>query len=263
MGICQICGNFTEGSATLCQRCELSLFQVTEILETYIKENPPPDWLVEAIGELSWIFREYPRTKAYLNTAMEVIWIFILDEVDEVDADEIIEVNYTVLARDRIISLLEEALIVRRKDGKILPGSLVEKIRDIRWGGYELNTPEMKKRFLEIQGILAVSLIRALIRERTFIPRRAIAVLHVLSANMMRSGEQINPVIPEEVYEIACVGLTSRQKKHIEWIMCGFLDGQTKIINDVTDKGLSLKDTMIMYSQKMRERWRTRERERE
>lgn len=262
LGICQICGVKLHGLGTICRRCELSIFQVTEILQTYIRESQPPDWLVSAVGELAWIFSEYPRTKGYLNTAMEVMWIFTLDGLDEVSVDGVSEVNFSGLPRDRIIALLEEAMIVERKEEKLFPGPLIRKLRQVRWEGYGLNTPEIKEKLLEIQGILSIALTRALIREGTFLPRRALAVFNMLSENMIRSGEQIKLIIPEYIYNVATARLTARQKMHVQYIMSGFLDGHTKIISDVTDEGLSLKDVMIEYCTKMRERWRRRERER-
>jgi len=84
----------------------------------------------------------------------------------------------------------------------------------------------------------------------------------MLSQNMIRSGEKIEQVIPDEIVDLALIGLTSRQKRHVQYIMIGFADGKTKILSDVTDEGFSLKDVIITYSEKMRERWRERERER-
>lgn len=262
LGTCQICGAKRLGSETICRRCELSLFQVTDILQTYIREKQPPDWLVSAVGELAWIFSEYPRTKAYLNTAMEITWTFILDGLIEINVDDVSEVNFTMLSRDRIINLLEEAMIIKKHKEKLLPGPLVEKLRNVRWEGYQLNTPEIKEKLLEIQGILSIALTRALVREKSFLPRRALAIFHMLSENMIQSGEQIKPVIPEFVFRAASAGLTARQKRHIQYIMSGFLDGHTKIISDVVDGELSLKDVMVEYCKNMRERWRRRERER-
>jgi len=262
MNRCQICGVSAGKSLHLCRRCQLSIFQVIEILEIYIKENPPPDWLVKAISELAWIFNQYPRTKGYLNTAMEVTWMFTLDGLDEVGVDDVMEVNYSNLPRDKILALLEEAMIVERKVDRLSPGPLVRRLREVRWEGYQINTAEIQEKLLEIQGVLTVALTKSLIHTRSYLPRRALAVFNLLSSNMIRSGENINPVIPEYVYDAACSGLSSRQRKHIEWIMCGLLNGHTKIFADVTEEGLAMKDVMIEYSQKMRERWRARQRER-
>jgi hypothetical protein len=262
MGRCQICGTYARNAATLCERCELSIFQVTETLELYIKENPVPDWLIKGIGELAWIFAENPRTQGYLNTAREVTWMFTLDRSEEIGVDDVMEVNYARIPRDEILTLLEEAFIVERKGNKLFPGALVKKLQQVRLEGYAMNTYEVEGKLLEIQGILAIALIASLIKRNKYIPRRALAVLHVLSQNMIRSGETIEQVIPDDIFELALVGLTSRQKRHVQYIMIGFADGRTKILSDVTDDGVSLKDVIVAYCGKMRERWRERVRER-
>jgi hypothetical protein len=262
MGKCQVCGTYARNAATFCERCELSIFQVTETLELYVKMNPAPDWLVGGIRELAWIFTENPRTQGYLNTAREVTWMFTLDELEEVGVDDVMEVNYAQVPRDDILTLLEEALLVERKDDKLVPGTLVRKLRQVRLEGYAMNTPEVEARLLEIQGILSIALIGSIVKRKKYIPRRALAVLHMLSQNMIRSGESIEQVIPNDILDLVFVGLTSRQKRHVQYIMSGLADGKTKILSDVTDDGLSLKEVMVTYCEKMRERWRERERER-
>ncbi len=259
---CQICGKQIPTSKALCERCELSIFQVGEILQIYIHETPPPNWLVKAVGELGWVFREYPRTKGYLNTAVEVTWLFTLEGLDEVNADDIKEINQSGLPRDKILTILEEALIIERQGDKIYPGSLVKKLRQVRWEGYQMDTPQVQSKFLELHGILTVALTNSLIKDGAFIPRRALAIFHILSENMIRSGEDLEQVIPSYVFEIACKELSYRQQRHVKWVMSGFIDGQTKIISDITDQDeMTLKDAITQYCQRMRERWRVRERE--
>lgn len=263
MKSCQICGVQIDESNTFCERCRLSLFQILEILKSYVEEDPPPNWLIRGIRELSWVFREYPRTQGYFNTAMEVLELFIIDRMDEIGIQDITELNQTTLPRDKILDLLEKAFIIRRKGETILPGALTKKLQRVRWEGYDMNTPQIENRLLEVHGVLTAALSRSLIVTREYFPRRALGIFHLLSEQMMRSGEDIEPIIPEYVFISAFRDIDPRQRGRITRIMSGFLDGYTKVISNADEDGsASLKDIMIVYCQKMRERYRERERSR-
>lgn len=235
-----------------------------DILETYIHENPPPYWLVDAVKELAWIFREYPVTQAYFNTAMELTEMFTIDRMDHVSIEEIDEINYTNLPREKILTILEEALLIERKEDNVSPGPLVKKLMMIKWEGYEMNTPEVEGKLREIHGILTVALTRSMIRDRTYLPRRALAVFYLLSNKLIADGDvEITPFLEEYSIDIAMAKLTHRQRNRLLRVMSGFLDGETKIISDRPegDGAPPLKDIMVVYLNKMRERWRTRDRE--
>lgn len=260
MATCRLCGGYSKQPNSNCERCDLSIFQVTETLELYLKENPAPEWLVGGISELGSVFTENPRVQGYMNTAREVTWMFTLDKLEEVSIEDILEVNYSQIPRDDIISVLEDAHIIERRNNKIFPDALVRKLGQVRLEGFQMNTPEIASKLLEIQGILAIALINSLVKRQKYIPKRALAVLHLLSQNMIRSRENIEQIIPFGVFEMATSGLTSRQMRRVQYVLGGFVDGQTKVISDLTDEGLCLKEAMVTYCEKMRERWRNNER---
>jgi len=258
---CQICGMLIDESENLCERCKVSLFQLFEILDIYIKEDPPPNWLIRAIRELSWIFREYPRTQGYFNTAMEALEMFIIDGMDKIKIEDITEINQTTLPRDKVLNLLEKALIIERDNEEILPGTLTKKIQRIRWEGYEMGTSQIETKLLEVHGVLTVALSKSLIENNDYIPRRALGIFHLLSEQMMASEEDIDPIIPKYVFDLAFRNIDHRQQHRIKRIMAGFLDGHTKIISDITEDGrASMKDVIVDYCKIMRERYRERER---
>lgn len=89
---CEICKVDTS-QGNLCERCSLNLFQINEILDTYIHINPAPNWLLNGIRELAWMYMSIPRTMAFFNTANEVTWIFIMDREDKISVDEIMGIN--------------------------------------------------------------------------------------------------------------------------------------------------------------------------
>lgn len=250
-------------SDMFCERCRLSLFQILEILKSYVEEDPPPNWLIRGVRELSWIFREYPRTQGYFNTAMEILELFIIDRMDEINDQDIEELNQTALPREKVLELLEKAFIIKRKGEVVLPGALTKKLQRVRWEGYEMNTPQVESRLLEVHGVLTAALSRSLIVTKEYFPRRALAIFHLLSEQIMRSSEHVEPVIPEYVFLIAFRDINIRQRRRISRIMSGFLDGRTKVISDAEEDGTAtLKDIMVTYCEKMRERFRERERAR-
>jgi len=260
---CEICKVYIS-QGNLCERCSLNLFQITEILDTYIHENPAPNWLLNGIRELSWMFMAYPRTMAFFNTAMEVTEIFIIDREDKISVDELMEVNYTQLPRDKVLSLLEEAYIIERTGNDVFPGKLVKKLQQVRWEGYQMDTPQIESKLLELHGILTVAITRSLIRDREYLPRRALAILSLLSLHMIASGEEIGNIIDDYTVDLAFAGLGTRQQNRIMRIMAGFFDGKTKIISDITDDGKKeTKPQMIEYMSHIRERYRERGRERQ
>jgi hypothetical protein len=241
----------------------LNLFQINEILEIYIQENQPPNWLLYGLRELHWIFSEYPITAAYINTATEVTEMFIIERKDRIDVDDVKEVNFTNLPRDKIISLLEEAFIVERKGDTILPGQLVKKLQQIRWEGYEMGSIEIQNKLLELHGILTVALTKSMIRDGNYLPQRALAVFSMLSYHMLSCEEEIEPILSEYTWDLAFAKLGTRQQNRIKRMMAGFFDGKTKIIDDITENGkIVLKPSIIEYITQMRERFRERERER-
>jgi hypothetical protein len=263
MNGCEICGAKIEEAERFCERCKMSLFQILEILKSYVEEDPPPNWLIKGVRELSWIFREYPRTQGYFNTAMEILELFIIDRLDEIEIKDIDELNQTSLPRDKVLTLLKKSFIIKIKGRTIFPGALTKKLQRVRWEGYQMDTPQIENKLLEVHGVLTAALSRSLIVTGEYFPRRALAIFHLFSEQMINSGRDINPVIPEHVFLSAFRNINKRQRARISRIMSGFLDGHTKVISDAEEDGsATLKEVMTIYCQKMRERYRERERQR-
>jgi hypothetical protein len=268
MANCELCGGKKYERNPYCIRCQVTMFQLMEILELYIKSDSPPKWLIDGVRELSWIFSSYPRTAAYFNTAVELLWDFLL-EGDEVNIDHLEEVNYTELPRDKIISFLEDALMIERNESILKPGRLVRKLQEIRWEGYQLDSEEMEKKLMEIHGILSVALTRSLIVSKDYLPNRSLAIFHVFSSKIIsyedQEEDQDEHTISDYIFQSAFSKLSKRQQDHLIRTMGGFMDGKTKIISDYLEEENSaiLKETIISYISNMRERWRERELERE
>ncbi len=263
---CQICGVELEDlSSKLCKKCDLSMFQILDIIETYVNEKNPPEWLTNAVQELAWIYQAYPRTAGYFNTAVEVLEAFTIFRVKEIALGEIKEINFTSLTTNRVLSFLEEALLIERDSDVILPGKLSKRLQEIRLEGYKMDTPEMEKKILEVHGILTVALTRSLIKTGVFLPRAALAIFDMLSDHILTSSDkEIDPILSNFSIDWAITKLPVRQRLRLIRTMSGFIDGKTKIISDNTEEGEKpLKPVMIKYMEQMRERYRERARERE
>lgn len=262
MARCTYCSEERSGDSELCEVHEFALFQVAEILTNFIQSGEPPDWLLNGLRELAWIFYGHPRTAAFVNAAVEIADRFAIERVPELTIHDVKEVNYTRLPQRRIIGLLEEALIVEREGDILKPGPLTRRLMTVRDLGYPLNSPEQKQKALEYQGILAISLLRAMLRDETYVPRGALAIVTLLAVHALASGD-IAAEISDLTWDMAFHAIPNRQENKLKRIMAGLLDGVTKMIHNINDEGRpELKDCMVVYLQNMRERFRERRRER-
>lgn len=259
---CTYCNKEASGDSELCEFHEFALFQVAETLTAFLHSSDPPEWLLAGIRELAWIFYGHPRTAAFVNAAVEIADRFAIERVPKLTIGDVKEVNYTRFPQNRVIGLLEEALIVEREGEILHPGPLTKRLMTVRDLGYPLNSPEQKKRALEYQGILAVSLLRSMLRDGTYVPRGALAIMTLLSIHALGSRD-IGSEISDLTWDTAFRVVPNRQENKLKRIMAGLLDGVTKTIHNINDEGRpELKASMVKYLQNMRKRFRERPRAR-
>ncbi len=248
----------------MCEYHKFALFQVTEILREFVRSDSPPDWLMAGIRELSWVYHGHPRTAAFINAAMEVADRFVIERASSLDTQDIKEVNYTLLPQAKVISLLEEALILKNDGGKLRPGPLVKRLIKVRNLNLPLESPEQEAAALEYQGILAVSLMRSMLEDGTVVPQGALAIMTFLAAQALRADGAVAPKVEQLTWDLAFNQVPRRQEDKMRRIMSGWLDGIAKVISDIDANGQPvLKDSMVVYLENMRERYRERERGRE
>lgn len=263
---CSLCGiePVSENSEHgLCETCELSLFQVNQILEAYMEDKSPPFWITKMARELDFIYERNMRTRAYFNATQEVTFRFSVDKESSFPLDDIEEINQSQLPRYKIISILEKSYLAEIRDSVVYPGVLTRKLQDIRWEGYTLDTTQMALKLQEIKGVLSIALTKALIETKEFIPRAALSILNLLSQQILEAEEEIRSEIKTYRQYIAFARITQRQSNLLRWAMAGFEDSRPRICKDIDDEGnIILKDIVIDYLTRMRERWRERERER-
>lgn len=264
---CSLCGiePVSENSENrLCEICELDLFQINQILEAYMEDRTQPSWITDMVCELDFIYERNLRTRAYFNAAQEVIYRFSVEKESGFPLDDIKEISQSQIPRHKIITILENAYLAEIKDFRVYPGVLTRKLQNIRWEGYELNAPQMVLGRQEIKGVLSIALTKALIETKEFVPREALSILNLLSQQMLEADAEIRRETKPYRQRIAFARITPRQAKFLIKTMGGSgNNSRTKICRDIDDEGnLVLKDIVIDYLTRMRERWRERERER-
>lgn len=251
----------------ICRKCEISIFQITNILDTYLKEDTPPKWIVNIVKELAWIYTKNPRTRGYFNTAEEITKVFLFDSVVQISNENLKELNYSTLSNNKILSLLKEGLVVETNEEYVSPGPLVKKLQQVRWEEVAISAPRLQNKLLELNGILAIALTRAMLTSKEQIPRQALSIFHLLSNQILLSDDDddVENVIPEYSFNATMFSLLNNmQVDRVLRTMTGFGDGSTKLIEDIDDNNeIHLNKATTIYLTQMRERWRTRERDRE
>jgi hypothetical protein len=127
-----------------------------------------------------------------------------------------------------------------------------------------MDSLEVRKKIKEMHGIISVSITKGLLSRDKFKPQKALSPFKLVSRIILESNENngIARDISEYDIDMAFLKLSQRQKNKIRREMCGFSDGETKIIKDKDIKGdMPLKDAVIIYSENMRERFRERNRD--
>lgn len=266
MTTCGLCNEKKRKSESgLCDKCKLTIFQITESLELYLKNKNPPKWLLTFLRDLGWIYQFFPKTKPYFDVAHEVTSEFVLLRNEQMSTDEVKRLAYANVPRHKIIGILERAGIVKiSSNGEVLyPGKLCERLREIRWEGYKINSPQFQKRNMERNGILTIALTKSLLSEGEFTPRKALSLFHLLSLHMQFCDEKITKSIVPFVQKKAFRSLPESVLYGVKTQMTGWVDGQTKLLDDLDEnENILLKDEIVEYAEQMRERHRNRTRSR-
>ncbi len=258
-------GEYADSSSNICEKCQLSIFQILDIVETYVYDDVPPNWIMSIVREFAWIYQKNPRTMGYFNTVLEVVEEFLFESRPKISTTELRELAASQIPDNKILKLLTEAMVIDVNDGYVYPGNLVKKLQQIRWEGYKLSSRQLESKFLELHGIITIAITRSMIINKEQVPRQVLALFSLLSNQILLSGDaMIDPIVSDYSYEgNVTMFLQGRQGVKMKRHLAGFADGQTKLIDDIDDDGeLHLKDSTVVYLNEMRTRWRERERER-
>jgi hypothetical protein len=261
---CELCKrNSPLRTTKLCDACDLSIFQINTILSLYLESESPPQWLTNGLIEIaSWAYIGNPHGSGYFNTANECVEIFAIDRHETIPISDLEEINYTNLPANKVLQILKNALIIDYNTENILPGPISKKLIQIRWDGYEMNSPEVKSKIKEIQGIIAVAVTKSLL-QNAHKPQKALGLFKLMAKIILDSNisGNISPYISDYDLDIALNKIPSRQQNKIVRQIVGLGDGETKIITDKDIEGkMPLKEDVKVYLENMRERYRERER---
>ena len=261
---CELCKRNSRLKTTkLCDNCDLSIFQINTILSLYLENQSPPQWLIAGLIEIaSWAYIGNPHGSGYFNTANEIVEIFAIDRHETIAISDLDEINYTNLPANKVLQILKNALVIDYDTQEIVPGPISKKLIQIRWEGYEMNSPEVKLKIKEIQGIIAVAITKSLM-QNSHKPQKALGLFKLMSKLILDSeiSGNISPDISDYDLDIALNKLPSRQQSKIVRQIVGLSDGETKIVTDKDIEGkMPLKENVKIYLENMRERYRERER---
>jgi hypothetical protein len=262
---CELCKTQTvKTQGEVCEPCKLAMFQLDQILGAYMEGDVPESWISRMVKDLDFMFERSLRTKGYFNAAVELLYIFAIDKEDSTKREDLEELSYSGIPVEKLLNVLESAQIIRINGEELTPGRLMDKLRTIRWEGYQLDTMQVATKLQEAYGIISIAITRGIIARQEYIPRSAMAILHLLSKQMLDSGDGIQVEVPP-LRQDACLAIaTTRQEQHLKYAMSGLnTQGRPRIIKDIDDEGnMLLKEETIEYLTNMRERYRVRERTR-
>lgn len=246
----------------LCINCEIALFQLEESVQLYVK-GEAPGWLRKAMIHFGWIFESYPLTAAYLNLGTEILFDFVIGKETSLSDEDLEENHYLAATIDEVKDVLSDAFMIEIQNDLILPGKLTKEIDKIRLEQYNLNTDEFQEKVQEVRGVLSVALTLAIINSGKYRPQRPLALFRILGQNIINSGLDQNTAIKKKMGETSfldgCLAINDRQKRRIIWHMSGFSTGHTRIIEDIDDDmNLVFDSDILIYMDRMRERYRER-----
>ncbi len=263
---CELCRTTTvRRQGEICEPCNLARFQIDQILEDYLRGDAPDGWMMKMVKDLDFLFERSLRTKGYYNVAVELAFVFAIEKKDSVKKEDIDELNYSGVPVAKLLKVLTSAqLVIPAAEDTLVPGRLMDKLRTIRWEGYQLDTTQVASKLQEMYGIISIALTKGIIDQQEYLPRSAMAILHLLSKQMLDSSNGIEVEVPPLRQDASLAIATERQQQHLKYAMAGLnTQGRPRIIKDIDDEGnMVLKDDTIQYLTNMRDRYRLRERTR-
>lgn len=260
MSKCELCGRKVGGNREYHDKCRITAYQLEEIIEIYRNNEEVPQWLSNAVAEFAFVYEENMREKAVFKSAGEIAEEFVISGKEKLRRDNI---DYMIRSRrpnKEILRTLEEGMIIELKNGKIFPGEMIGQCRKIADRGIELNEPESKKARQEMFGFLAIALTWSLVtQDRKYKPRYALSIPKIITEQIRGAREGEDELISIR-FQNATKELKKYQRDKLMERMAGWVpSGDNRIIKDISFDGTPLlKDCMVEYTDRMRERLRER-----
>ena len=282
----------------ICPLCELVLFQTQEILNAYSSGEVTPDEMRLFVPELSFTFERDPRTRRFFNIAYQIVEksinmrnqeIFTKRRRSSIDL-EVMTSPYMLpikkvialrnLSKERIRQfdkVLSKARIARLEGETIYLEEMAQRLVDYIPAGENLSMERYQHLVKEMKGVLCITLADTLIRQwlngdvESGRPRKYVVYMKCLSRFLKKYWEE--EAMPQEIsvyrfFESGDLKVSSKQaEKTFAEDVLGLGTGQSNIIQSFREKSdgklvLLLKEPVVKFLERMRERWRERPRER-
>lgn len=282
----------------ICRLCELVLFQTQEILNAYSSGEVTSDDMRFFVPELSFMFERDPRTRRFFTIAYEIIekaitmrnqGIFAKQRRSSIDM-EVMTSPYMLpikkvtalrnLSEERIRKfdkVLSKARIARLEGETIYLEEMAQRLVSDISEGADLSAESYQHEVKEMKGILCAILADTLIGQwldgdmENGRPRKYVAYMKCLSRFVEKYWEEKQ--MPREIsirnfFEPGDLQISSIQaEKTFAEDVLGLGRGQSNIIQSFREKSdgkviLLLKEPVVRFLERIRERWRERPRER-
>lgn len=268
---CELCGDReSQPDSVVCEQCSLTLFQLEDIIDEYSKDGEPPDEVIsEFLREIRGVYKSNIKTRAYFNSAAEIVRTFVDEGVNEIPIREIRSIAQSTVAQPKLLKVLSDARIIERDDDVVKQGELTQSILRVKWEQLPRESDKWTRRIQEVYGLLAVSLTITLIRLDGETPRSALAVFHLVSSHVIAAESMGSDSVSDTIPQIRIQGSFAKASRgaqdNIERDLLAFgSDGCPKIVKDVNEDGAWVpKEISLEYMNRVLERWRDRGRDRE
>lgn len=276
---CKLCGQSCPGD--LCQECDLLYLGTRTIYQMYRSGNIE-DWAKDFVRELDFTFKRDNRSNRYFEVANEVMLLTIGRDTSRIPINELRALRDRPQEEIReLLEVLARAGIARLMGDEIVLDDLGLKLRQLLPAGVTLISEEFRAPAEEARGAICVALAMTLIEstvegDNSRRPRTYLLWMKRLSRHCARFLPISDPIDKSmwgvEFFEGGqragqyAVRISPRQREREFADVVGLGGAPAKIVERIEEKrpgkfDIFLKDSVVVYLERLRERYRERERE--
>ena len=275
---CKLCGQGCPGD--LCEECDL-LYLGTNTIYGMYRSGSVEDWAKEFVRELDFTFRRDNRAIRYFEVANEIMLLSIGRSTSRIPISDLRALRDQ--PRQEIQELMEVlalAAIARLMDDEVILDDLGLRLSQLLPTGVPLISEEFRGPAEEVRGAICVALAMTLIDSAiggngSRRPRTYLLWMKRLSRHCARFLPITDPIDKclwgVEFFERGrragqyVVGISPRQREREFADVVGLGGAPSKMIERIEVKpggkfDIYLKDSVVVYLERLRERYRERER---
>lgn len=273
---CILCKKNPIYANDLCAACYDAIFYLEDIIDNYFAGVHKT--IADILKEFTFIYASYLQLTGYYTTTIQVMLHFITNLTrTTITNAQLNNFNFTKLSTDDLIDVLVRAkllIINPATPGIYTRGDLAQNLATQLRDALERNPNEIKEPAEQFFGIISLILTNALIKRKiadptqVILPRKAIS-LFLLFANIIIQSENNGTPIPNTIdisfikEQCKIIGLTDDTINNLFYELMGFSirsPGKTNIIKqvDLSDEKVILKDNVVKFLERERDRRRDR-----